>query len=413
MELLKKPHDLMIPAGMDLDGFEAFLVKAVAWFVQELTAQWVAQEEERWLQSAGQGFRSKGWQRRTVLTRWGALRVRFRKFYHADLGRSVSPMKQRLGKQRATRWVREMGVRLAREVSFAKASEFLGLWVGGKRSAKRVWLDLQEAGEKIERQWQAQTEQMYQTGEVVPAQATKSAVVALELDSTFVCGRRRGQSHEIKLAMAYTGKQQTGKQRWQLEKKQVWGGVMSAAAFGERLNVSLEQQYSISTAERVLGRSDGAAWTRRVLERLPVRVIHQLDLYHLLSNIRSHVEDVHVVKECQQLAYQGQAESLLQTLRRYTLQIQAPKQFEKALKLVHYVRTYQKSIDSLACYRQAARSEAEARMYCRGSGGIERNIAAYICDRMKRRRMHWSPQGAHYMVQVRTFYANQPHATIF
>lgn len=414
MKLLSKLHDYSVPVEFNLDQLEEELVAAVSHFLESCLAAWVEEVEACWLSSdAGKGYWSKGWAVKSVSTVLGELQIRRRRFRHSETGKVVIPVDKYLGRARASRRLKEVSVRLASEVSFAKASKFLELTLRVQRSPKRVWKDLQEAGSRLETNLAANTAHMHQTGEVIEAQAVSHDVVAVEADGTFVKGRARGEVHEVKLAIGYTSKSKRGRNRWVLENKRVWGGVTDSVTMAGRLEFLLEKEYSFSTAGRVIGRSDGGRWIANVFDNLPGGLVHQLDLHHLLTKRRECIKDPKALYECQQLAYQGNGHALLTRLRRRAAKLHDKNQTLDTLRAAHYVRENIHRIDSLAAYRQAATSEAEEKMYCRGSGAIERNISSNICDRMKHRRMHWSKRGAHHMALIRTAIANNPEKRIF
>jgi hypothetical protein len=252
------------------------------------------------------------------------------------------------------------------------------------------------------------------TGEVIEATEVSHPLIAVEADGTFVKGRERGQVLEVKLAIAYTAKVLRGKRRWLLENKKAWGGVLPIQEFSKRVGFKLEQQYSLSTAGRLVGRSDGGEWITTLFQSFPARVTHQLDLYHLIRNLQENIKDSTAIGECLARAYAGDGAGLVRRLRCYAAsEVEDGKELAGALQSVRYVHNNQDRIDSLVAFRRASRSEAERKMYCRGSGAMERNISSSICDRMKHRRMHWSISGAHHMTMVRTELANNPQIQLF
>jgi hypothetical protein len=413
MKLRSKSHNFSLPCVSSFDELERQLLLQVAAFVSLLLEQCVAQIEAEWQGRDGAGYQSKGWSTRVVSSRLGELSIRRRKFYNSRTGHSIIPFDHHLQVRRETHTVKELSCRLSSEVSFAKASRMLHLLLGIHRSPKRVWRDLQEAGQALDEKNAMQANHMYETGEVLEAQDVNHPLLAIEADGTFVKGRRRGQVHEVKLAIAYTSKEAKSETRWVLQNKQVWGGVLPSAEFGRRLGFSLEQHYSLSTATRVIGRSDGGDWIANVFDSFAKRLTHQLDLHHLLRNILEAIKEPSAQAECIGLAYRGDGKALLTRLRRRVAHLQNPAELQATLRLIGYVRNNIDRIDSLAHFRESAQSEQERKMYCRGSGAIERNISAHICDRMKHRRMHWTPLGAHHMTQVRTALANRPQVKLF
>lgn len=396
MELPKKSHEFSIPALQNFDEVESFLREETRRFSEFVLSCLVAETEKRWRDSSGVGFVSKGWRSRVVSTVLGEFTLWRRRFHNPKTGEYVIPFDLEFDTARETRAVKEMSVRVANHVSFAKASSLLAL-MGVHRSPKRVWRDLQEAGKGLDTQQAEATAHMYATGEVIDAKEVSHPLVAIEADGTFVKGRQKGQCHEVKLAIAYTEKVKKGAGRWELGNKQAWGGVLPSADFGQRLNFVMEQQYSISTAGNVVGRSDGGQWIGTVFDSFPRRVTHQLDLHHLVRNLQENVQDPLVLGECLAYAYSGDGKGLLSRLSRRAAHVKDSKSLNGALNACKYVRNNLERIDSLAAWRDAAASAAERKMYCRGSGAIERNISSHLCDRMKHRRMHWSAVGAHHM----------------
>jgi hypothetical protein len=413
MELQLKPHPISVPFFSSVDELEACLREIFSLVARQVIEIAVRQAEARWLAHEGRGYLSKGWQTRVLTTTLGEIPIARRKFYCPRSRKTVIPFDRAISFKRETTQVKEASVRLASEVSYAKASRFLGLTLGITRSSKRVWRDLQEAGRQIDERAAALSEHMHATGEVVGAKDITYPLVAVEADGTFVKGRKRGESHEVKLVIAYTEKYKLGKSRWLLGNKQSWGGVFTSAELSKRLNFVLEQQYGLSTAGQLIGRSDGAAWISSLFDSLSVRLTHQLDLHHLVRRLSESVGDADAQAACLKYAYKGDGRALLARLRRRASQLQDRKAMLATLEAAGYVRNHLDRIDSLAAFRQSAEGDELKKMYCRGSGAIERNISARICDRMKHRRMHWTPSGAHHMAQIRTVLANEPEARLF
>lgn len=126
-ELHAKRRGCSIPLAQNLDELEAAMRRWLDACIAEDVALWVSQVEENGQKAAGDGYVSKGWYTSVVSPGLDELSIRRRKFCNPLVGEIVVPLDWFLGTARESKTVREIGIRFASGVSFAKASKFLRL----------------------------------------------------------------------------------------------------------------------------------------------------------------------------------------------------------------------------------------------------------------------------------------------
>lgn len=228
----------------------------------------------------------EGFRKRTLLSTFGELELRRRLYKDKNTGERRFLLDEALGlepKTRVTPKFRETAVELAVEVPFRRAAEILGKTMP-QVSAMSVWKATKEAGEKARSEGKELRERVFEHGED-PGGKRKAKSLNIEADGMLVGAQRSKKRHEeIKLGVAYEGKESKG-DRVELLERRVVAGVIKDKGFWEETAATLGTHWDLSTVKSVVIGADGASWGKAGVEYFE-NATYQLDRFHLRKAMR-------------------------------------------------------------------------------------------------------------------------------
>lgn len=193
---------------------------------------------------------------RTVVTIVGEVTYGRRYYVDPRTGERRFLLDEKLGivkRQRISPGLREQAVTLATEMSYRRAAKVLSLF-GPAITAMAVWQELQRAGEAERQQAAACRERVFGCGQV-PEGRRQVRELCVEADGVMIRAREAEgeRKHvEIKLAVAYEGKQPTAQDRKALVERRLVGGVLEGPAFWEEAVVEWGRTWDWRSVRAVL-----------------------------------------------------------------------------------------------------------------------------------------------------------------
>ncbi|MCL6593276.1 MAG: UPF0236 family protein, partial [Alicyclobacillus sp.] len=154
-------------------------------------------------------------------------------------------------RQRLSPDLREKAVVLATEMSYHRAAKVLSMFVPDI-TAMAVWKELQRVGEAEREQAAMYREEVFGRGQAPDGQRRVSEL-HVEADGVMVRARdaQGERKHiEVKLAVAYEGKQQTARDRKALVERRLVAGVMEGPTFWEEAVAQFSQTWDWRHVER-------------------------------------------------------------------------------------------------------------------------------------------------------------------
>lgn len=241
-----------------------------------------------------------------------------------------------------------------------------------------------------------------------------SDIAYLEADSVFVRKqrsrkrktasghlKRKRRSIEIKLGIGYTGRTdryESGARIAQtLENKFVYSGIGSGPGFMEDLSLIAEKKLAISQCKTVICGGDGAHWIQKGIEDNVPNGIYVLCRFHLQRNLKralpGRIEDQKTIKG---FIRANKIDETLDLIARWINQSKDLKEKKELRVFYAYVRGNRNGINSLEHI-----PDKTIKAKVRGTGAIESNADKFIAQRMKKRGMSWSEQGALGLLKIR------------
>ena len=290
------------------------------------------------------------------------------------------------------------------EASYRKTSEAISSMTGQTISHTGAWKVVQALGEEVNGQ---EKENALLAKENESLGQHEAKLLFEEQDGVYLNlqGKDRekhGPMHEMKVAIAYEGAKQTGKERFNLSGKVACANFESAAEFLKRKEGAIAAHYNIDEINLRIFNGDGANWMKGNL--IDDTVHYQLDTFHRNKAIIEHIRDPEARKTLFKLLYSKQIDLLLDVIEAYSNSTEDENERDNFLKLLRY---FQNNRDGLILYKRRGLElpEPSEGIVYRNCGAMESNIYSLIARRMKRRRANWSIKGGNNMARMLTLKA--------
>jgi hypothetical protein len=354
--------------------------------------------EQKLDQQRPREWQVEGWRERTVVTRFGEIRVR-RRLYCDPGGVYHFALDEYLGwqeKQVATPGVTESVLRLAAQTPFRQVAQRLERLTAGVISAMTIHRLVQKVGQSAlvreEEEWRA----CFQQGESVGRGQSAAEVLYTEADGVWVHLQREGEKHyEVKSGIAYTGWQRLKQrqERYALVGKRVYCQANPRIPFWEGASMEWAKAYDLSRLRRVVVGGDGANWIGEGAAVFSCGV-RQLDGFHL-------------ARACGRAFGKGLGRQLSETVRDGKL-AQARQLLAKAEPAINpgarKARGYvQRQLAQGVDWRNQVDQAPPGGW---GLGTMESNGDKLVANRMKNRGISWTIRGAQHLAKVLQLNAN-------
>lgn len=398
MELFNYTSSLaqqIVEGKMDFVQLEQKIFKMVKAFGALLMEQVVEVADQRIFEQENRTGKSEGFRERGILTLFGEIRYRRRVYCHQQAW--VYALDEKLGieeKQTISPSILKAAAYMATQNSYRESANLLAQW-DIHLSHQRIHQAVQTDGEAIEKRQMT-------TGQTEGQR--EAEVIVVESDGIHVAlqgkDRQKAKSLEIKTGCMYEGWETVNpwKQQYRLKNPYVMAVAGSAKEYWEQVDRRLSI-YDLDKAKLLLFGSDGAPWGSYGVELYP-EAIHQIDAFHVQRWIKR-------VFGYTQQSIADTIQSLVESDDRQGfaawMQSQEAKYPQKKKEIQKLRKTIEKHWESIKDYRTRAPYLPEI---ARGIGNIEHANDNLVADRMKKRGMAWSIQGAIRLVQVKAAVRN-------
>ncbi|MGO0123027.1 ISLre2 family transposase [Desulfothermobacter acidiphilus] len=350
---------------------------------------WVLQEIDTHLMNARDKrvWEVVGFRERTLVTSFGELKVKRRLYRNKQTGEAKFLLDQALGwseRSRCTPRLKEMAVKLGVDMPFRRAAEILGYLVPGI-SPMAVWQAVQEAGEALRQEGESRREAVFEKGET-PGGKEKTSRLYIEADGMVIRLQRSEEKRkEVRLFVAYTGKEEVGGGRKALKDKLVMSGVGEGERMWEEVYSGVASRWDMGQVKEIHLGSDGAEWAKQGVDYFP-GAVHVLDPYHLNRRlVEAFWHDEETYNEAKQAIASREWERVEEVLN-------------KAVRGVRGVR--KKRIEGLWRYLKENWSGIITSPGTERLGTIEGQVWHGAGWRMKRIGASWTEAGADRMARV-------------
>jgi hypothetical protein len=339
------------------------------------------------------GWRVEGWRERTLVTRFGEVKVK-RRLYRDKNGKHHFLLDEHLGwvpYRAASPSMTESVVRLASFVPFRTVAETIEDLTDGVVSAKSVHNLTQQVGGKAECEeeeaWRACFERGEEVGAAIPP-GRQVEQLYTEADGVWVHTQREERQHyEVKSAIAYAGWAAQGQDRYRLVGKRVYCHANENIPFWEGASLEWAKQYDLANVETVIVGGDGANWVEAGTGEF-ARSVLQLDGFHLARACGRGFG-----KELGRQVYEAIRGGCDQEARRL-IDTAPPEEGKTAQQARKYVNS------NVAKGMDWRVQIPDVPIGARGLGTMESNGDKLVANRMKKRGLSWSIKGAQRMAKT-------------
>ena len=283
--------------------------------------------------------------------------------------------------------------------SYRSCAREVSEMTGQRISAMGVWNVIQSLGEKIcEEERQLSTR--HRKGKVHGSRTTPVLFEEADGVNLRLQGKDRTQSGngnaEMKVAIAYDGWRQTGKDRYLLDGKVVFAGFAGSKEFHRIREAKIASEYDLDETKVRLLNGDGAPWIRKVPDR---ETQFQLDQFHRNQAIRENIPYEEARQEINRYLRQGDLPAMFRYLAIYRDSLADDEEIEKADRLITYLTN---NAEGLLPYRMRIQDmpEAPAGLLYRNMGTMENHIWSIVASRMKHNHRTWSKRGANHLAKI-------------
>jgi hypothetical protein len=308
-----------------------------------------------------------------------SIRYRRRSYRLAD-GRVWTPLDELLGfvpYQRRTQKAEEQISALAASLSYRDTAEVNGYVSHQSISPSTVGRVVRRIGQSLSAQ--EQSCQAEQPGQI------KAPRLYCEADGVWVALQKEKQRKmEVRVAIAYTGKQYISGSRKRLKDKVCITSIgLPAQKWQEMIRERLYARYDLQSTKTLVIGGDGSPWVGTSFDLLGINnSIRVLDPYHVKRAISSAFGTSLPVKEVVQKLYSQGFLSIEKSLLKACVGLPDAKA-KARLDCLQYLRNH-----------------ADEILQGFSLGAIESNVGKLVAQRMKTRGVSWSLDGARAMLAI-------------
>ena len=282
--------------------------------------------------------------------------------------------------------------------SFRNAAKNITDLTGQRISHGGVWNVVQALGEKVKEE---EAEQVKALEKNQLCGEKEVSMLFEEADGVWINiqGKDRpksGKKLEMKVAVAYEGWKEVGKNRFELVNKLACAGFEKAGEFYKKKEAMIAGEYNVDEIRMRILNGDGASWIQHGMDDT---VHYQLDPFHKHKAVLRNVRDEEQKKVILELLGQNKIEDTLGYIDALANSVEDEKAEKKLRDLYTY---FNENKNGLMPY-QARGLDIPAPpdgVVFRNLGTMEHHICDIIAQRMKHRKASWSINGGDNMAKL-------------
>jgi len=295
--------------------------------------------------------------------------------------------------------MREMIVQACCSSPYRDAARSVSDMTGQAISHTTAWNVVQAVGKQVDEQERHAVE-LAAKGEGNGKLETKVLFEEQDGISLSLQGKSRkehGERKEMKVAIAYDGAKQTGKNRYKLTNKVASASFEGVEAFVTRKEGVIASAYNVDEIDKRLLNGDGANWIKR--SQTDETVHFQLDQYHRNDAVTKYVSDLKARERIMEILCSDDIGLLLHVIEVEALSAGNENERENYTKLHTYFRNNRDGL--VPCHRRGIEmpEPPEGKEY-RRMGAMESNVFTIIGNRMKGHRKNWSINGGENLARL-------------
>ena len=385
-------NELAVKLKGDVRGWEGEIYNWACSFAQELAKAVLESVDEQLMEEKDQSLEVECIKQHRVKTAFGDIKIR-RRLYRDSKGKTRFLLDEKMGLDKGCHIspkVKEMAVLISSYLPFLKSERILRAILPSGISHTTIHRLVGKLTDPYIRAEEREIKEVFDAGVIPESEGKVVPYLFVEADGTSIAlQREEARRGEIKAGIAHEGWEEVGRDRYKLKEKTVYTGLMSGDRFWEGFSLALAKKYDLSQIGNVIVGGDGAPWVKEGAELLGG--IYELDKFHLKRALRRALAKDPLVAEVYQACITGQTEKADSLLAEAQQRGDADRR-----KGIMGLRGYlMANCYGLRDYRLEVGGDG-----LRGLGAIEGNVDKLVANRMKKRGMSWTTNGAQRMARL-------------
>lgn len=351
-----------------------------------------------------QGFKYIHKDKKTLYFTFGAVTY-WRSLMKDGKGRPVYPLDQYLGLRKYQRFSALVEVKVAEMASggdYREVADILNEWTALSISHTTVGNILKRVGEAQSKADEEMVAELEESASLPEGKQVEHLMA--EADGVFVRSTERKKSMEVHHALTYEGWDTNGT-RVTLRRSKVLLTTRSTDTFWSQVQAVTAHRYSLENTQVVTNSDGGAGYTevrfQEAFSQSCYKVLNQLDTYHIAQALN---RTFGVKSEWKNKVKKAINDHDMDTFTLYVDTYESGLEDPKKIQKVKEFRTYiTGNWERIFDWREQVEDLPEN---ARNLGAME-SYQRHISFRMKKRGMHWSPEGAEAIAKVKQGIHNQ------
>lgn len=357
---------------------------------RKLAEQSLESLDDELMRSRPKGLRLVGSRARTLITRFGDV-VISRRMYRDSEGEVVFALDEYLGwkpQQQVSVSVSERVLEMVAHMPFRTVCKTVSELTAGVLSPMTVHRLVRDVGQKAVDEDIERCEAQFERGEDMSEGRQRADILYTEADGVWIhLQREERKRYELKSAIAYGGWRSVGNDRYELVDKRVYCHGSDRMSFWEGASLEWAKQYDLCRVKLLVVGGDGANWIRSGVDELGESVF-QLDGFHLSRACsRGYGKQLgRAIYEAIRAADTSSAQTMMRMAE--------AAETKTAVRDRRYVES---NVNVGMDWRNRVRGVPSD---ARALGTMESNGDKLTANRMKKRGMSWTIDGANRMAKV-------------
>ena len=358
--------------------------------LSEIISEEILQNYDDQLQKEeAKGIKTIGRETRSVGMEFGEVKIK-RRVYKLQDGKRWKPLDELLGLekyQRRDEKMMEQNCVIAGKSTYRRAAEINSYISGKVISPSTIGRDVKKVGSRI-----AAQDQAFQAEK---AGTIRSEILNCESDGIFISlQKEKKRKAEIRMAIAYTGKEWISGDRYRLQNKLMMMAMnITTEKWQEMIREKIYSKYDLGSVSLLAVGGDGGNWVGSSFDLVGVKRMERvLDPFHINDVLRAAYGQEIDVSDTLKTLYQDGFNAISQELQTLKNKGSASKRKAKN-RCFDYLKNHQDEILPLSARGLPYQNLSSL-------GCMESNVGKTIAIRMKTRGCSWTLSGAEAMVAI-------------
>jgi len=383
--------ELAVKLKGDVGRWEEVIFNWACSLAQEMAKALLEDIDEELMRERDQGLSVEKPSEHCIITLFGDVRIK-RRLYRNSNGNYRFLLDEKMGLDKGCHMspkVKGLATFISSHFPFQRSEEILKAILPSGISHTSIHRLVGKVTDPYLEAEEKEIEEVFEDGVIPESEGRVVPYLFIEADGTNIAlQREEARRAEVKAGVAYEGWQEVSKDRHRVTRKTVYSGIMDGDRFWEGFSLALAKKYDLSKVGRVIVGGDGAPWVKEGAELLGG--IYELDRFHLKRALNQTLDNGLAME-----VYQACTRGEIDKVDRILIQAQQKATGEGTKEIARLRGYLMENSFGLRDYRLEVDGDG-----LRGLGAIEGNVDKLVANRMKKRGMSWTINGAQRMARL-------------